>query len=174
MVLEDIFGELLEIFGEIFDDFWILFDALIRAVRVVWTIRAVRAIRAIRVVNAVRVVREVRTNRANRVVRVVRAVRESKYKERGEQYIPHSCLDCHRRNIKGLRCFEAFFASCWKKEEYVSTRPVGFAPGKNVAYSLSNLILSTDLQFSNNYFNFWPGGQQGLVEYQFAVKLYSL
>ena len=41
MVFEDIFGELLEIFVEIFEDFWILFDALIRVVRVFRAIRAV-------------------------------------------------------------------------------------------------------------------------------------
>ena len=46
-ISEDIAGEFLEIFGEIFEDFWILFDALIRAVRVVRAIRGVRVIRAI-------------------------------------------------------------------------------------------------------------------------------
>ena len=34
-ISKDTSGELLEIFGEIFEDFWILFGALIRAIRVV-------------------------------------------------------------------------------------------------------------------------------------------
>ena len=48
------------IFEEIFEDFWILFDALIRAVRVdraFRAIRVVRAVRAVRVVWAVKVIR---------------------------------------------------------------------------------------------------------------------
>ena len=86
MRFEGIFGELLETFWQIFEDFWIFFDALIRAVK---AIRAHRAVRAVRVVRAVRAL----------------------YKESGEQGFPHSCLDCHRKNITRLRCFEAFFAS---------------------------------------------------------------
>ena len=40
----------MQIFREIFEDFWILFDALIRALRVVRAVRVVRAIRAVRVI----------------------------------------------------------------------------------------------------------------------------
>ena len=60
----------MEIFGEIFEDFWILFDALIRAVRVIRAVRIVRAVRA-----------------------------QALYKESGKQDFSHSCLDCHGRNI---------------------------------------------------------------------------
>ena len=47
-ISEDIIRELLEIFGEIFEDFWILFGALIRAVRVDRAVRVVLTIRAVR------------------------------------------------------------------------------------------------------------------------------
>ena len=53
-ISKDPAGELLEIFGEIFEDFWMLFGALIRAIRAVRAIRVVRAVRAISVVRAVR------------------------------------------------------------------------------------------------------------------------
>ena len=46
-ISEDPAGELLAIFGEIFEDFWILFGALIRAVRAIRVVRAVRVIRAV-------------------------------------------------------------------------------------------------------------------------------
>ena len=90
----------MEIFGEIFEDFWILFDALIRAVRAVRVIRAIRAVRIVRAVRVVRAIRAVRVVRTVRVVRVVRAVRaQALYKESGKQDFSHSCLDCHGRNI---------------------------------------------------------------------------
>ena len=69
----------MEKFGKIFEDFWLLFDALIRAVRVV---------RAIRVVRAFRVVRAVRAVRAVRVIRAVRA--RALYKASVEQDFSHS------------------------------------------------------------------------------------
>ena len=84
-ISEDTSGELLEIFGEILEDFWILFGALIRAVR---AIRVVRAVRAVRVVRAIR------------AVRVVRAVcAQTLYKESEDQDFSHSYLDCHGRSI---------------------------------------------------------------------------
>ena len=52
VISEDIFVEPLEIFGEIFEDFWILFGALIRAVRVDRAVRVVRVVGVARAVGA--------------------------------------------------------------------------------------------------------------------------
>ena len=81
--ISEISEEFLEILREIFEDFKILFDALIRAVRVV---RAIRIIRAVRVVKTVRVVGTIRLVRAVGVVRTVRAIiAQALYKESEDQ-----------------------------------------------------------------------------------------
>ena len=59
----------MEIFREIFEDFWILFGALIRAVRVVGAVRVLKA----------RIGRLVRVIKATIVVRVVKIFRKQPY-----------------------------------------------------------------------------------------------
>ena len=96
----------METFGEIFEDFWTHFCALIRAVRAVRVVRAARVVRADRVIRAVRAV--------SRVIRAVGA--QVLYKESGE-------------------LFKLFWLLLGKKEDFVSTRVVGFAATKNSGFT---------------------------------------
>ena len=112
----------------------------VSGVRAFRAVRVVRTVRVVRVVRAARVVREVRAVREVRVVRAVRAVPWSghrPYIKRVESKISLShVLTAIEETSQVWAVLKLFLKNLRrrkkerKKEEFVSTRPVGFAAGK--------------------------------------------